>query len=320
MITIACITDAKFMRHTGAMLHSALAASAPATCAMRVLHSDAIDADDQSRLHELVARFGATLNFIFIGDDRIADLPSGYFPRAVWLRILLPELLPDCAKILYLDSDIIVTSSLAPLWETDVSGHLLGAVTNPFYPFMPDHPRLQLGISDPRDYFNSGVLLMNLQRMRDQGSAAQLRAYAREHPGAPYPDQDALNAVCRGRWLALHPRWNVQSTIFELDDAQLPLPAAQIAEARAHPAVIHFIGLFKPWHYLCRHPLRDLYFEHARATPWGAPRIEGRSLRNVLLRPLPLAWIDRWMGVERRLARLWQRLRRRAAITAGQLK
>lgn len=311
-IELACIADGDYLRHTGAMLHSALSASAPASFSIRVLHGVPIAKADRARLQQVTQGFGAQLRFEHIDDARAAQFPSGYFPRVVWLRILLPELMPDATRVLYLDSDLIVTDDLCPLWATDLGEHLLGAVTNPFYPFMPDHPRLHLSINSPRDYFNSGVLLMNLERMRVEGTAAKLCEFARTHPGNPYPDQDALNDVCRDRWLHLHPRWNVQSTLFELPLEQLPLPAKEIVEALARPAVVHFIGPFKPWHYLCRHRRQTLYFEHARATPWGVPVLEGRNLRNAILRRLPLVWVDRWLQLERAVTRRWRRLIRLA--------
>ena len=179
---------------------------------------------------------------------------------------------------------------------------------------MPPYPKLALGFDDPADYLNSGVLLLNLAQMRVENTAQQLVDYARAHPHQDYPDQDALNVVCRGRWLHLHPRWNAQSTFFQLKDADLPLPATQVHETRAQPALVHYIGPHKPWTYMCRHPLRHLYFEHARQTPWGEPALEGRSLRNALLRPLSLELQSSIDAFERRataqLRRVLNRLRR----------
>jgi lipopolysaccharide biosynthesis glycosyltransferase len=309
MIELACIADAKYLRHTGAMLHSVLARTAPGTVSINVLHADAIDDREQRRLHDVTDGRALRLRFMSLPPDALADLPRSVFAPSIWLRIFLPELLGESDRVLYLDSDLIVTDDLAPLWETTIGDQLVGAVTNPIYPFMRPHFRLDLGIDRAQDYFNSGVLLMNLERMRREDFTNQVREFARARPGLGAPDQDALNVMCRNRWLKLHPRWNVQSTLFELKPAQLPLAPEQVAEALAAPAVIHYIGPSKPWHYLCTHPRRSLYFVHARATPWGEPSIVGRSLRNRVLRQLPLAWTYRWAAAERAMRLAWNAAR-----------
>lgn len=147
---------------------------------------------------------------------------------------------------------------------------------------------------------------MNLELMRREQLAQQIRDYACAHPELGNPDQDALNVVCRDRWLKLHLRWNVQSTVFELEPRQLPFPRDEISEALASPGVVHFIGPSKPWHYLCTHPKRALYIAHARATPWGEPPIAGRDLRNMVLRRLPLVWTYRIASAERLFRRIWR--------------
>ena len=65
--------------------------------------------------------------------DLVRDL--GTFPEiteTMWYRIYLPELLPDVARVLYLDGDIIAMDTLEPLWATALGDHLVGAVTNVF--------------------------------------------------------------------------------------------------------------------------------------------------------------------------------------------
>ena len=79
-------------------------------------------------------------------------------------------------------------------------------------------------------------------------------------------------------------------------------------------AIVHFIGPMKPWTFLCRHPLRALYADHARATPWGVAPLEGRTLRNAVLRQLPMVAIDRWFATERWLQRKLRGLRRRLGL------
>jgi lipopolysaccharide biosynthesis glycosyltransferase len=309
LIDIACIADGRYFRHAGAMLHSVLSHTRDARVRVHVLHEREVPADDARHMETMIRALGAELVWLTLPASRTASFPNGaYLPRAVWFRVLLPELLPQLERILYIDSDIIGADSLHELWQTELGEHVFGAVTNPMYPFMAPYAAPKLGIEDPAEYLNSGVLLMNLTQMRAEGIIEKITRYAHDFPDRQdYADQDAFNVVCKGRWLHLHPRWNAQSTLFQLADDELPLPAAQVHEARARPALIHYIGPFKPWTYMCTHPLQHLYLEHAAATPWGAPALEGRTLRTRLLRPLPLGTLDRVLTLEAKLKRRWRR-------------
>ena len=285
------------------MLHSLLAHQTPGSVRVHVLHGAALSHDNRERLERVVAGSAASLRWVAVGPGELAGLPATRFHVACWYRVLLPALLPDVSRILYLDADALVLDDLQPLWASDLQGRLFGAVVNPMYPFMPDRPRL-LGLAGPAEYLNSGVLLMDLDRMRTTGLTGRLRAYARQHPDNPWPEQDALSVVCRGDWRALHPRWNVQTALYDVAAKQLPFPRAEVAQAKAHPAIVHFIGPLKPWHYLCRHPLRQLYERHRRQTPWPRFELEGRTLGNRLLRPLSLEMQLRVRAMARRLSSL----------------
>src|SRR5205814_315764 len=199
---------------------------------------------------------------------------------------------------LYLDADTIVLESPAPLWGTDLGDSYFAAVANPLYSFMDDWPRTLLGVEHPRQYVNSGVLLMNLDLMRRDQCRQRLLDYARGHPPNSGPDQDALSALFSDRHVPLHPRWNAQTTLWDLRVDELPFAATEVREARVSPAIVHFIGPYKPWHYLCTHPYRHRYFEHLAATPWPRPELEGRTIVNRVLRHLPPVWGLRWYSAQ----------------------
>jgi lipopolysaccharide biosynthesis glycosyltransferase len=93
----------------------------------------------------------------------------------------------------------------------------------------------------------------------------------------------------RGRWVKLHPRWNVQTTLYDLPTWLLPFPKEVTREAVQQPAVIHYNGPFKPWQYLSKHPMRGLYFEHLKGTPWPKQSLERAGLGYRLIRPLPIS-------------------------------
>jgi lipopolysaccharide biosynthesis glycosyltransferase len=313
MIELACTTDGGYAPHTGTMLHSVFAANPGTRFRVHVLCRTLAEPDRRG-LREVAQRFGAQLDFLLVTPALSAPFPDRHFHPSCWFRVLLPELLPTIERVLYLDSDLIVRDKLAELWETDVSAHLFAGVVNPFYPFFPDYHVTHLGLQPGSPYYNSGVLLMNLARMRAVDFGGRIRAYAAEHPDNLYPEQDALNALYQHEARPLHPRWNAQSTIFELADAELPFTPQQVAEARAHPAVVHFIGPYKPWTYVCTHPLRHLYLEHRRHTPWPPGPLPDRTFRNFWFRLLPVQQRYRWNRFEAALRRRLRRLLRGAPV------
>jgi lipopolysaccharide biosynthesis glycosyltransferase len=295
-VRVATAVTENVLGTASAMLHSLTRAVGDEPVDVVVLYDGELSDEGRARVRASVTG-GSTLQFLEVPADRLGSFPSPGFPRAIWARALLPELLPDDRKVLYLDADTIVIDSPVPLWRTELGDEPLAAVANPLYPFMPDHPRWQLGIEDRRRYLNSGVLLMNLDIMRREDTASRLLAYAKGHPENEWPDQDAISALFADRHVSLHPRWNAQTTLWALRPEELPFSAVEVEEARRTPAIVHFVGPFKPWHYLCTHPYRDSYFEHLAATPWAAPSVEGRTPVNAVLRRLPPVWIRRWYRV-----------------------
>ena len=242
---------------------------------MHLLHEPGFDPAGLARLEAWLTGLGAGLTLHEIEDERVAGLPTeGFTGKATWYRILLPELLPEVDRVLFLDGDVLVLDALDELWATDLDGVSVAAVTNVFPPMYAGRWR-EIGLATPDAYFNAGVLLMNLDALREQDAPARLRAYGTEHADTlVLRDQDALNAVLADRRLALHPRWNVMN-IMRFEWADEVFGADVVAEARQRPAIRHFEGPDdnKPWHPACDRDDRDAYFAHRRATPW--PRVRG---------------------------------------------
>jgi lipopolysaccharide biosynthesis glycosyltransferase len=261
-LVLGCGSSVEYVPHASAMLHSMLEQSGGLEVEAHYLHGPEMPAEHMRALSDMVARNGGTLVTHEMSNDRIAGLPEMEFiPATMWYRIYLPELLPDVDKILYLDADTIAVDSLGELWATDLTGNYVAGVTNLFEPWNQGYPEA-LGLPDQKAYFNSGVLLMNLDLMRRDDTTSALRDYALSAPRnlIAWGDQDALNVVCHEKRVRLHPRWNFMN-----------------------PAIRHFEGpsVNKPWHYLCGREMRELYVGHRRRTPWPKVKREGVTPRNV---------------------------------------
>lgn len=290
-LSLACAADAEYIPHCAAMLHSLAVHDDPQGLRIHFLHDEELDERLLAQLGQYAIDLGLGWAPCLVADDVRFRFPFHHrFGRVAWYRVALPELLPDVDRILYLDSDLIVTDSLELLGSIDLGSAALAAVTNPLYPGTSLDFLRELGVPSAHDYFNTGVMLMNLSAWRQEQLGAKLQSFIDRGRGLElWPDQTALNAVLWHRRLPLPPRWNAQNTIFDLRPKQLPFSLDDIELARRSPAVVHFIGPYKPWHHRSKHPLRSLYFDHLDQTPWAGRQIEGATLANRTLRLLPSA-------------------------------
>lgn len=267
---LSCAADDAYAPHAAATLHSVLAHRGSLPLHVHFLADERLGSDRRAALRDMVESHGGRIDFLDAPPE-LASLPSDErFTSAIWHRIFLPDLLPGVDKVLYLDADVIACGDLRPLWGIDLEGHWVAAATNIF---QPDHRRrpTNLGLPSRKDYFNSGVLLLNLAEMRrDAKTAELLELVAARGPEFEWPDQDALNIGLGARRLRLHPRWNAMNALWQPWARGQLSPIAQW-RAKRNPALRHFEGpgANKPWHPDCREPLRELYDVHRRAAGLG---------------------------------------------------
>jgi lipopolysaccharide biosynthesis glycosyltransferase len=262
---IAVAARGRYVRHSATLLGSLGAQAAGVDLQIHYLHAGL---SRRVRRH-LERAAGEPIAFHDVPEQRVAGLPvHGYFTSAMWYRLLLDELV-DADRVLYLDVDTLAIGALAPLLATDLSGAYLAAVTNVF---QPDHlfHAADLGIAAER-YFNSGVLLLHLAAIREDGCMDRVRQVAAERADLRgWPDQDALNLVLGERRVALHPRWNAMNALWR-PEAEQVFGAAATAEARQAPAIRHFEGPAdnKPWARASRPPGAELWRAQRRQIrPW----------------------------------------------------
>lgn len=244
MIPIAIAFTPNYFVQAATMLCSLLEAS---TGEFRVICL--VSEEIPARMQEKLLRMGAgRLHFEYIPlKGRLKGLYiDPRYTEAASFRLLLPELLPQLDRIIYLDCDIIVRQDLARLWQkTDLGDHYLGAVFEAAIEGQAE--RFKAIGCDPAHYFNSGFLLMNLKRMREEKVSEKLLEACRV-PYLEFPDQDALNQVCRGHVLPLSPLYNSIRTFFipRYKPDFVRQYGQGLWEIVQQEATIHYTG-GKPW-------------------------------------------------------------------------
>jgi lipopolysaccharide biosynthesis glycosyltransferase len=247
---ILCACDETYVPHTATMLYSLLKHNA--SVRVHLFHSS-IALRTLKKLNSFVLRHGGTLVCYQMIPGEFEDFRvDGWASIANYYRLSAPRVIPkDIHKILYLDSDLMVRQSLNDLWNTDLTGHGLAAVTD-----LGEKLRAEeLGLPVGSKYFNSGVLLVNLEFWRQHDAYKKLITFIRKSPEQlKYWDQDALNVTFANRWIELPLRWNVQHDV----DNDYGIPA---------PAIAHFCGEIKPWHRATYRIERE-YRKYRGKTPW----------------------------------------------------
>lgn len=191
------------------------------------------------------------------------ELPHhGHFRPETYYRLLAPQLLPNVDKAIYLDSDLIVEKDIAGLFDVDVTGYPLAATRDAdtigqiegYDATVGPYLKNELGMRDPHDYFQAGVLLMNLAELRRTVRPEEFLALSTQRMWR-WLDQDVLNRVVNGNYVRVHMRWNYLMDWQHLRRTHIVSNApadvrAEYDEAAADPAIIHFAGPDnRPWLY-----------------------------------------------------------------------
>ena len=280
---VLCACDERYLPHAATMLCSLLEHNEVAK--IHFFYS-AISDRDLDKLKSLVVRYKVEFGYYEVSPDDFKDLRvDKWASPAVYYRFLAPRLLPvGLNKILYLDSDLIVRSSLREFWDTELADKALAAVAD----YWQDPPSLAL-LPVGHKLFNSGVLLINLQFWRKHKVPERAIEFVRNNPEkVQFWDQEALNATLVDQWIELPARWNTQNE-------------AQLDQIKTEPAIVHFITADKPWQWSNKHPLKFEYHKYRLKTPWyryspeGKPTLSQifRRLVKGIVRPMIPASLDR---------------------------
>lgn len=206
------------------------------------------------------------------------------FTKDTFSRLLLDALLPDCDKILYMDTDMIVEDDITVLFDTDVSDVSVAVVFDyVMHAFctleikssretgaLPSRQYLMnyLGMGENWDrYFQAGTILLNLKKIRET-KVFPIMLEKLQSNIYWFLDQDVMNQHFNNDLKFIDPKWNVMNAPEHMiaclpENKQLELRTAMNA-----PSVIHFAGHeAKPWNnpYAL---FAEIYWKYLKMTPW----------------------------------------------------
>ena len=140
-----------------------------------------------------------------------------------------------------------------------------------------DEIKTRIGLPIGARYYNSGVLLINLQLWRRSSIGRRALEFCRRHPESiTYGDQCAINYAVAGHVRTLGKKWNFQTYDFEQMRQKGYVRLTQHEAKTA--AIIHFTAESKPWHAASIHPMRRLYIKQAKQLGWASNPAEGQTI------------------------------------------
>ena len=225
-----------------------------------ILHDETVSRENKDKLVQTAINGGHRICFHLLDNIffRDVEVQMGVYTIGAMFRVMLPELLTELSKVIYLDADILVNRDIKELWDTDIENYYMAAVKDIFVNNGSVKPVVVKNEDVAAErYFNSGVLYMNLNRIRELGNMRyMILEYLKKASKSDLPDQDALNAIYGSQTLFLDGLWNYFAR-----------PVQESGERELKKCVYHFVGTRC---ILYSGSAMDLlYYETIKRTPWG---------------------------------------------------
>lgn len=212
-----------------------------------VIHilSDYISDKNTNRLKKLVGLYpNAILDIVIVDDLKLKDLKDTW-TIYTWYRVLLPEILDASVhRVLYLDADTLVSENIEELFSLDMTGKAIAGTVD--FQSKDKSTYQRCGYEAEKEYVCAGVMMMNLDYWREHDIANKIIDWGRDYNDRiQYPDQDAINYICRDMKLLLPLKYDIIDGFFQ-DDYYFQNYPQELRECIESPAIIHYAGQV-PW-------------------------------------------------------------------------
>ena len=299
-INIVFAADNNYAQHAAVAMVSLLKNTVNPAMVQFYLIADELTADIKDKLVTTVNNLGSSLEFVTVKDT---DLKNGYvsgnLTRAAYFRLDIPNILPaQVHKVIYLDCDVIVRKDIAELWNTELGETPLAAVAD--FGILASTAKLRekeehIGWTDSYSYFNSGVLILNLDQWRANNYSKKVLQLV-ETKKYRHHDQDALNEVFLGSWYQLPVKWNVIPPVYNMTLRVITNSKfrKEAVEALKDIAIVHYAGGYKPWQYFSQKGFNSLYYIYLEESAFKdatMPQPGADQMKHYITRQI---WRLRW--------------------------
>ena len=255
---------------------------------VHILHDNTVSADIRNKFSSLAERYNQRVKFYNVEQicaDKVAEMKNlltntfkAQYSLAAIYRFFIPELFSaDIEKVIYLDSDIIVNLDVAELWQIELGDAPLGVIPTITQNLGLDwmnfyFPMCRNKVTAFEDYFNSGVLFINLKIFRrEQENILDGFKFVASHPEYEFFDQDVLNYCFATRALKLSNKFNRY------------VRGARLAKESPSKKIYHYVGQNIAWSFGLdmSDPFNRLWMSYFIKTSWFDENSIGRLYEGV---------------------------------------
>ena len=237
---------------------------------LNILHANSICPQNQIKISDCYSRDNVKVNFVDISYyiDKFSKRlhTRDYYSKATYYRLFIPNLYKEYDKALYLDSDIVVLDDIANLYDVDLKDNLVGAIPDEAVAQVPEfinYVKNRIKVDTEHKYFNAGVLLMNLKKLREFDFEEVFINLIEKVTFTVAQDQDYLNTICKDKVCYIDKVWN-----------KMPLPDDNINDKDIK--LIHYNLSYKPWK-LDNILYEESFWDFASKTGYYDTIVEGKK-------------------------------------------
>ncbi|AHG87137.1 hypothetical protein F544_19090 [Bibersteinia trehalosi USDA-ARS-USMARC-190] len=282
IVSIVIASDDNYSSHLGALIQSILDNFSQDRFLDIIILDGGISNYNKFLLNGLLGE-NSHIQFLDLSSEFSNQSTHMHFSKATFYRLILDKLILDRDKVLYIDCDTIVLDDVSKLFDTDLGNNAIGAVYDyimhhfcqmgiPSIDFTggvksKDYLQNYVGIKEWDKYFQAGVILFNLDKMRKMDlSEVMIKSLLDKRYW--FLDQDILNKYLLGKVTYLDPSWNVVNCGHEIYEGLSNKQILELKRSEANPKIIHYAGYeTKPWNNR-NAKFSEYYFYYLRKTFW----------------------------------------------------
>lgn len=282
-MNILLSTDNNYVMPTGVLMHS-IGENNKVNIDYYVMVNSDFDLNNKKILTDIAAKYCSNVTYYTINEEMTKILPfekegmPSHVSVATYFRLFVTQFLPESVdRILYLDGDMIVRDSLAPLYNSNIEESPVVVAHD-----MDERIHLKTGrltYEEQYGYFNAGMMLINVKYWRDNHCLQLFMNFIKENGNRiVFHDQDVLNCVFAKtkKWTSV--TYNFQNGFIHKKGALHCPDGIDVRNCMHNPCIIHYTTSEKPWFEECMHPFKGEWLKYKAISQWAKEPLQTKKV------------------------------------------